>query len=210
MAASIAILNYFAFFTLYIIGFVFIYQKFSEIIGFALLIVVNLAFFFFSLTDLIKMLEVSMNFVPMVSIFALIIGSVFHTVLLIFVLMMITDLKGKFDKKYGTPIILPKKYADKLEIVKQLMIASFCLGFVILYNLFYYNKLLEVNFSMLLTYMSFKSPMDNTITKNLTLFFTLAASLALIGISSKQVFNGNEFSKLSRQQLMDMAPIEKK
>lgn len=203
MATSIPVLNYFAFFTLFIIGFVFIYQKFSEIIGFYLLIIVNIAFFFFVLNDLMKILETSLHFVPMIAIFAAVVGSVFHTVLLIFILMVVTNLKGKFEQKKGAPMELPKKYADKMETVKRLMITSFCLGFIILYNLFYYKPPLEQNFSMLMTYFSFKSLSDNTLVKHSGLFLTLAASLVLMGISSKQVFDGNEFSKLSRQQLMD-------
>jgi hypothetical protein len=202
MAASIAVLNYFAFFVLYIIGFVFIYQKFSEIIGFSLLIVVNLAFFFYAVNDLMKMFESALNFVTFVSIFAVISGTVLHSVLLIFILMVITNLKGKFEKAAGAPINLPKQYADMLETIKRLMIASFCLGFCILYNLFYYRKLLEINFTMLMTYIDFKSPVDNTLTRHLTLFFTLAASLALMGISGKQVFDGRYLSRLSRQELM--------
>jgi hypothetical protein len=203
MATSIPVLNYFAFFTLFIIGFVFIYEKFSEIIGFYLLIIVNIAFFFYVLNDLMKILETSLHFVPMLAIFAVIVGSVFHTVLLVFILMVVTNLKGKFEKKKGAPLQLPVKYANKMEIIKRFMITCFCLGFIILYNLFYYKPPLEQNFAMLLTYFTFKSPTDNTFTKNSSLYLTLAASLILMGMSSKQVFDGNEFSKLSRQELMD-------
>jgi len=170
MASSIAALNYFAFLYLYIIRFVFIYQKFSEIIGFTLLTVVNLAFFFFVLNDLMGMLETTRNFVTMVSIFAIIVGSVFHTVVLIFILTMVTDLKIKFEKKNGASFKLPVRYANILESIKRLMIASFCLGFVILYNLFYNRKLLEENFVMLLSYIEFNSLGNNTFTKHLTLF----------------------------------------
>jgi hypothetical protein len=210
MATSIAVLNYFAFFTLYIIGFVFIYQKFSEIIGFTLLAVVNLAFFFFVLNDLMGMLETTRNFVTMVSIFAIIVGSVFHTVVLIFILTMVTDLKIKFEKKNGSSFKLPPRYANSLESIKRLMIASFCLGFIILYNLFYNKKLLEENFVMLLSYIEFNSLSNNTFTKHLTLFFTLAASLSLMALSSKQVFDGDMFNKLPTRYLMIPPDANKK
>jgi hypothetical protein len=93
---------------------------------------------------------------------------------------------------------LPKKYQNKMELIKRLMIASFCLGFVILYVLFYYYDSLKHSFVILLKNIELRTFYDYRI-----LFLTLGASLALMGISGKQVFDANEFSKLSRQQLMD-------
>jgi hypothetical protein len=198
MSSSVSVLNYFAFFTLYIICFVFIYQKFSELIGFSILIVVNLAFLLFSLNDVMAIFQRSIFFVPQVACFSIIVGTVLHSVVLIFILMMSNNLQAKYTKKYGAPLSLPKKYKNKMELIKRLMIASFCLGFVILYVLFYYYDGLKHNFVMLLKNLDVKS-----IYQYKTLFFTLGASLALMGISGKQVFDANEFSKLSRQELMD-------
>jgi hypothetical protein len=198
MGTSIGILNYLAFFTLYIICFVFIYQKFSELIGFSILIVVNIAFLLFVFNDVMLIVQKSIFFVPMVACFAIIVGIVLHTVVLIFILMMSNNLQAKYTKKYGAPITLPKKYQNKMELIKRLMIASFCLGFVILYSLFYFYEDLKHSTLILLKNIEIKSFYEYK-----TLFFTLSASLALMGISGKQVFDANEFSKLSRQTLMD-------
>ena len=150
------------------------------------------------MNDIMSIFEKTSTFVPMISCFAVIVGLVFHTVVLIFILMMSTNLQAKYSKKYGSPLELPKKYADMMETVKQLMIISFCLGFIILYILFYYNESINRNFSMLIKHLDLK-----LISENKLIFVTLSASLALMGISSKQVYDGNLFSKLSRQQLMD-------
>jgi hypothetical protein len=198
MSSSIGVLNYFAFFTLYIICFVFIYQKFSELIGFSILIVVNLAFLLFVLNDVMSILQRSIYFVPMIACFGVIVGVVLHSVVLIFILMMSNNLQAKYTKKYGAPITLPKKYQNKMEIVKRLMIASFCLGSIILYSLFYNYDNLKHNFLALLKDFGLRS-----LYQHKEIFVTLGASLALMGISGKQVFDANEFSKLSRQQLMD-------
>jgi hypothetical protein len=198
MGTSIGVLNYLAFFTLYIICFVFIYQKFSELIGFSILIVINIAFLLFVFNDVMLILQKSIFFVPMVACFAIIVGVVLHTVVLIFILMMSNNLQAKYTRKYGAPITLPKKYQNKMELIKRLMIASFCLGFVILYSLFYYYEDLKHSMLMLLKNIEIKSFYEYK-----TMFFTLGASLALMGISGKQVFDANEFSKLSRQSLMD-------
>lgn len=198
MSSSIGVLNYFAFFTLYIICFVFIYQKFSELIGFSILIVVNLAFLLFVLNDVMTIFQRSIYFVPMVACFGVIVGVVLHSVVLIFILMMSNNLQAKYTKKYGAPITLPKKYQNKMEIIKRLMIASFCLGSIILYSLFYNYDNLKHNFLAMLKDFGLKS-----LYQHKEIFVTLGASLALMGISGKQVFDANEFSKLSRQQLMD-------
>lgn len=202
MSSSISVLNYFAFFSLYIICFVFIYKKFSELIGFSILIVVNLAFLLFVLNDIMAIFQRSIYFIPMIACFGIIVGLALHSVVLIFILMMSNNLRAKYTKKYGAPITLPKKYQTKMEIIKRLMIASFCLGTVILYCLFYNYDELKHNFLALLKDFGLKSLYQYKV-----MFITLGASLALMGISGKQVFDANEFSKLSRQQLMDKPVI---
>jgi hypothetical protein len=198
MAQSIGILNYLAFFVLYIICFVFIYQKFSELIGFGILLVVNTACFLYATNDVMKIFQSSFSFVQMISILSIVIGLSFHTVIIVFIIMVANNLNVKYTKKYGTPFNLPKKYKEKLELLKRLMISSFCLGTVILYTLFYYNHDLKHNFTLIMTHFDIKYVYEYK-----TLFFTLAAALSLLGISSYEIAIGDEFSKLSRQKLMD-------
>ena len=198
MSTSIGILNYFAFFILYIICFVFFYNKFSEIVGFSILIVIHFAFMLYSINDVMKIFKDSYFFVQMMACFSIIIGLTLHTVVLIFILMVINNMQVKYTKKYGTPLNIPNKYKDKMELIKRLMIASFCLGIVILYIIFYYNNDLNHNFATILRYFNVID-----LIKYKTLFFTLSASLVLMGISSYQVYIGNTFTQLSRQQLMD-------
>jgi len=196
--SSLGVLNYFAFFSLYIIFFVFIYKQFSEIIGFSILIVVNLAFLLFSITDIMSIFEKSLYFVQMIGCFSIITGLVLHSIVLIFILILINNLKSKYTKKYGAPLILPKKYKGKMESIKRLMIASVCLGCIIFYNLAFNAESLKHSLYLIIKYFEVKSVYQYT-----TLFFTLFASLSLCAISSIQVYDANEFSILTRQQLMD-------
>jgi hypothetical protein len=182
MSETIGILNYLAFFTLYIICFIFIYKKNTEYIGFTVLLIVNIAALLYATSGLMDIYQRSKYFVELIASFSIIVGLVFHTVIIIFILIVANNLNSKNIKKYGTPFNLPDKYKKKLELVKRLMIASFCLGVIILFIIFNYNSNLKNNFSLI--------------------FFTLAASLALIGISVYQIFEGDSFSKLSRQNLM--------
>jgi hypothetical protein len=133
----------------------------------------------------------------MIAILSVIVGLVFHTVLLIFILMVANNLNVKYTKKYGMPFNLPDRYKKKLALVKRLMISSFCLGAVILFILFNYTNELKIEILPIITKFDI-----NVLFNKYTLTFTLAASLALMGISGYQIFAGNEFSKLSRQELM--------
>jgi hypothetical protein len=197
MTQTIGLLNYLAFFILYIICFVFIFKKNSEYIGFSVLLIVNIATMLYSTNQLMYIYQGSKFFVEMIAILSVIVGLVFHTVLIIFILMVANNLNVKYTKKYGTPFNLPDRYKKKLDLVKRLMISSFCLGAVILFILFNYTNELKINLLSIITNFDI-----NVIFNKYTLTFTLAASLALLGISSYQIFAGNEFSKLSRQQLM--------
>lgn len=196
MAKSIALLNYLAFFILYIICFIFIYKKNSEYIGFSVLLIVNIATMFYTTNQLMDIFQGSRFFVEMIAILSIIVGSVFHTVLIIFILMVANRLNVKYTKKYGTPFNLPDKYKDKMELIKRLMISSFCLGTIVLFNILNYTNDLRVNLLEIISKFDI-----NKFFYNYKLFLTLAASLALLGISSYQIFAGDEFSKLSRQSM---------
>jgi hypothetical protein len=194
MAQSNGLLNYLAFFLLYIICFIFINKKNSEYIGFSILLIVNIATMLYSTNQLMYIFQGSKYFVELIAILSVIVGLVFHTVLIIFILMVANNLNSKNIKKYGMPFNLPDKYKKKLDLIKRLMISSFCLGTVILFILLNYSKDLNINLLSIITNFDITVLFNNYI-----LFFTLAAALALMGISSYQIFAGDEFSKLSRQ-----------
>jgi hypothetical protein len=137
----------------------------------------------------------------MVACFAIISGLVLNSVVIIFILILSNSINARYTKKHGAPITLPLKYKNKMELIKRLMIATFALGLLVLYNLFYYNVYLKHNLVLLLSHMELKYIYEYRF-----LFFTLAASFAIMGISGKQVFEANEFSKLSRHALSAPAP----
>ena len=197
MEQTISILNYLAFFILYIVSFVFIYKKNTEYIGFTVLLVINIAVMFYTTSQLMDIFQRARYFVEMIASLSVIVGIVFHTVLIIFIIIVANNLNSKNIKKYGTQFNLPEKYKKKLELGKRLMISSFCLGAVILFIIFNYTNELNKNFLSIITKLDFATILNSKI-----LFFTLAASLALMGISAYQIFEGDSFSKLSRQKNM--------
>jgi len=199
MSASIGVLNYFAFFVLYVICFVFIYKQYTEIIGFSILIVINIACFLYTINDVMNILQFSVSFVQMFACLSIVIGLIISTVIVSFILVVANNLNVKYSKKYGTPLNLPNKYKNTLEIIKGLLIASFCLGSVILYSLTYYSDDLKQKLFLIVKYLSLK-----IISENKLLVFVLTSSSALIGIVVYALIISLPFSKLSRQELMDM------
>ena len=115
MEQTISILNYLAFFILYIISFVFIYKKNTEYIGFTVLLVINIAAMFYTTSQLMDIFQRARYFVEMIASLSVIVGIVFHTVLIIFIIIVANNLNSKNIKKYGTQFNLPEKYKKKLE-----------------------------------------------------------------------------------------------
>ena len=193
----IPFLNYFAFLILYITGFVFIYQKYSEIIGLALLFIVNAAFMMFIAADLFAFTESYSYFIPLIGSFAVLVGCLFHFISLIFIMMMLGNMKTKYENAKGTPLILPKRYADKLELFKRLMISVFSLCAIILTVMFLNTKAINVSFIDEIKYIDLDS-----LSENFYSILILLASLSVIGISSYQIKEADSFAKLSRQDLI--------
>ncbi len=189
-APSTKFLDYFAFFILYIGCFYFMYQKFTEIIGISTLFVVNAAFMFFVVNEIL--VKNATNIIPLFANLSIIVGTLFHFISLIFVIMMISNLNTKYTSAYGTPINLPPIFADKMEGFKQYMIFSFVLGSIIMV--------------MLLNGKSYEMidivPSMKNVSNPVPIIITILASTGLMVFSSIQIATATEFSKLSRQELI--------
>lgn len=152
-----------------------------------MLFVVNAAFMVYVFNELL--LQNIATFMPAIASLSIMVGSIFHFISLIFILMMVNNLNKKFTVVRGTPIELPPLYANKLDTFKQLMIACFCVGFVILIALLYSDNNAKTGLY--------------TNALNSTKIVTVSMSIALIIMSSIQLATATEFSKLSRQELID-------
>jgi hypothetical protein len=193
------ILNYIAFFILYIVCFVYINVKYSEIVGFGLLFVIHTAFSLFISKDIFNLINEKMrtNLAISISLISIIVALLFHFVSFILTFTMITTLQTKYTKTRGTPIVLSKSYKNKFENYKRNIIAVFSLSFIILMAMFFAYDTINIDFNLL-----FKSLSVANIYKSLPAIFIIMASFANIGISSHQVYISNMFSKLSKKDLI--------
>jgi len=199
------ILNYIAFFILYIVCFVYINVKYTEIVGFGLLFVIHTAFSLFISKDIFNLInekslineKIRTNLAINISFISIIVALLFHFISFILTFTMITTLQTKYTKTRGTPIVLSKSYKNKFENYKRNIIVVFSLSFIILMAMFFAYDTINIDFNLL-----FKSLSVANIYTSLPAIFIIMASFANIGISSHQVYISNMFSKLSKKDLI--------
>jgi hypothetical protein len=196
MYQSTILLNYLAFFTLFITGFVFIFQKNASLLGYVVVFITNTVFMVYMTGLIVPEISNKNYFVAIASRAAVMITTIFHFVSLIFILMMIYQLHVKYSAAEGLPINIPDPYKSQLYQFNVLMITSFCLCTLLLVIIFFRSHKLDVNLYELMTRMNLY-----LFARNLVLLFALSLSIATVVISSLQVQTANGFAKLSRQQL---------
>ena len=185
------------FLLMYILSFVFIYQKFSEIIAFIILFIVHTTFFIYIGKDLLKYLTNGYHFIPMFSSFAVTSTVVLQFIALVFILQLIMTLRTKYTIDRGVPIYLPKKYQTKLDTFKAITVTSFVLSFILLVLLTFSIKYLDISFYEVLVTLTVNSFM-----KNILLFLALIIGLTVTGLSGYQVYLGNDLSKAQYNQII--------
>ena len=119
------------------------------------------------------------------------ITNIFLFISLILFISLLNNMNTKFQKVKNEPIDLPKKYEDIFTLYKKLFISSFSLIFATFVGLTAFFPLINKEFE-------FSFDINNLI----PIFFT-CCSLASIGMSSYMIFQGNEFLKLSRRQIIN-------
>lgn len=194
------ILNYIAFFVLYILCFIYMNQKYTEIIGFGILFVIHTAFSIFISKDIFNLLneKIKPNLVVNLSFISIMVALIFHFVSFILMFIMITTLQTKYTKTRGTPIVLSKTYNNKLNEYKNNIIVVFSLSFIVLMTMFFGYETMNIDLNL----QRFKTFSFVDFYKLLPAIVVALSSLSIIGISSRQVYISNVFSKLSKKDLI--------
>lgn len=194
------ILNYIAFFVLYILCFIYMNQKYTEIIGFGILFVIHTAFSIFISKDIFNLLneKIKPNLVVNLSFISIMVALIFHFVSFILMFIMITTLQTKYTKTRGTPIVLSKTYNNKLNEYKNNIIVVFSLSFIVLMTMFFGYETINIDLNL----QRFKTFSFVDFYKLLPAIVVALSSLSIIGISSRQVYISNVFSKLSKKDLI--------
>lgn len=185
-------LNYIAFFSLFIIGLIYILKEKTSIFGYILLFITNAAFLFFITGEFLpKMLTTIKYFIPLITISAIMVTSIFYFVSFILILCMYYNLHVKFSIKNGISINIPENYKDDLNMFNILTIISFSICGLLLFIFYYKENKLNINFFEFLKYMN-----SYSIIRNYLLIICFFLSIIVIIISSIQVYTANKISNV--------------
>jgi len=194
MSKSTTFLNYSVLLLLYITAFIILYVKNTEIIGFYFLFIVVSASTIYNISYF-NGLPIDLNLIPKMISISIIISGMLHIVALIFIIMMISNMRLKYSDTYGTPIKLPPIYKDRLDEFKTVIVTVFCVCAFLLITFM-------VSFDSINIVFSEKMVRFSDIMQNGFPLSILIISFYPIVISGYQVSTANSFSILNRQQLM--------
>lgn len=200
-------LNYSSFAGLYILGLMFTFKKYTEILGFFMLAIVHTAFMLFSGKSFLLTLQE--YFTKSEDIYsdrvnggmALIVGLLFsgmtlHMVSLILIILMLITLRNKFNETTGAPITLSKRYQRYLNAYKDRLIPIFIIIFTLTVSILFFPEAINkplLRGSIIESIMS-----SDRIGFNLMLL----VSIVLVALSSQEVYYSNLFISQRRQLLI--------
>jgi len=194
MSKSTTFLNYSVLLLLYITAFIVFNVKNTEIIGFYFLFIVVSASTIYNISYF-SGLQVDLNFIPKMISISIIISGLLHIVALIFVIMMISNMRLKYSDTFGTTVKLPPIYKNRLDEFKAIIITVFSVCTLLL-------LVFMVCFDSINIVFSEKMARISDIMQNWFPLSILIISIYPIIVSIYQVSTANSFSILNRQQLM--------
>lgn len=202
MESYISPVNYIIFIILYITSFVYIYTKYSEIVGLGALTVIQLGFTLFFGKELSQVLLNNpgglntMNLASLMTLHGSLISMVLLTIALILTTLTVIDIQEKYNNTKGTPIELSPDYQKIFDTIKRnTVIVLLLTGFLLC--VYYFNKQ-GVNVPIMPIVSSFTII---NLTNNIPAITNLVGSIAMLILSSYQVKYASDFSKLKTRNL---------
>ena len=107
------------------------------------------------------------------------------------------SLRNKFTIQRETPIKLSKKYQNKMDEFKIILVITFVSVFILLSILSYGIRYIDINFYELIENINM-----SVIFKNIPVFVTLLISMGVLGLSGYQMFLWNELSYSQNNQII--------
>ena len=203
MESYISPLNYSIFVILYITSFVYLYTKYSEIVGLGVLTVIQIAFTLFFGKELSQIIinhtggESVLNFASMMSLYGSFLSMILLTVTLVLTSITIFDIQEKYNNTKGTPVILSSKYQGLFDTIKRNTVILSAITFILLITYYLNKSNINVPILPLISNMSIAN-----LTNNIPAFFNIGLSIASIVISSYQVKHAVDFSGLKIHSLV--------
>lgn len=203
MESYISPLNYSIFTILYITCFVYIYTKYSEIVGFGALTVVHLAFTLFIGKEVSQILlkysgtSHVLNLASMLTLYGTVISMILLTIALILTALTIIDVQDKYNNIKGTPIILSTTYQQIYDNIKRNTLIIFSITALVLFMYYFNPESINVPIMSIISNISIHS-----IKNNIPAITSTLLSITTLVLSSYQVKYANDFSNLKTNNMV--------
>lgn len=203
MESYISQLNYGIFIILYITCFIYIYTKYSEIVGFGALTVVQLAFTLFIGKELSQILTKysgtsdRLNLASMLTLYGTIFSMILLTIALILTALTIIDVQEKYNNSKGTPVALCPAYKYLYDNIKRNTIIIISLTAFVLIMYYFNQESINVPIMSIISNISISSLINNIP----AIISTLISIISLV-LSSYQVKYASDFSYLKTRNMV--------
>lgn len=204
MDSYISKLNYGIFIILYITCFIYIYIKYSELVGFGALTVVQLAFTLFIGKELSHILSkysgtsYRLNLASMLTLYGTILSMILLTIGLILTALTIFDTQEKYNNIKGTPVVLSTTYQELYNIIKQNTIIIISITALVLIMYYFYPETINVPIMSIISNISIPS-----LTNNIPTITSTLLSITSLVLSSYQVKYASDFSYLKTRNMVN-------
>lgn len=198
MESYITPLNYSIFLILYITSFVYIYTKYSEIVGLGVLTVIQIAFTLFFGKELSQIImnipggDYRGYYVSRLSLYGSFISMGLLSIALILTSITIFDIQEKYNNTKGTPVILSKKYQELFDTIKKNTLILFIINAISLLLYYFTKSVIDVPVLSIL----WNNLSVSTIINYIPAIFNMGLTLSSLIISSYQIKYAVDFSDL--------------
>lgn len=203
MESYISQLNYGIFIILYITCFIYIYTKYSEIVGFGALTVIQLAFTLFIGKELSQILTKysgtsdRLNLASMLTLYGTIFSMILLTIALILTALTILDVQEKYNNSKGTPVVLCPAYKYLYDNIKRNTVIIISLTAFVLIMYYFIPDSINVPIMSIISNISISSLINNIP----AIISTLISIISLV-LSSYQVKYASDFSYLKTRNMV--------
>ncbi len=188
--SSSNILNYTAFFALYVICFVYMFRENTGIVAVGTLMVVHTACTLFlgnEVTNKLNNPEGANTASTIFTLLSILLASGTHVIALIILMLMLLKMQKQYNETVGTPINLPSEYRQMFDNFKSNALAIFIIVCVLIYLI------------------SFKRETTNAgLTTGIMPIIISVLSTTILGLSIKQIVNTAYLSKLKNRSIAGM------
>ena len=198
MESYITPLNYSIFLILYITSFVYIYTKYSEIVGLGVLTVIQIAFTLFFGKELSQIImnipggDYRGYYTSRLSLYGSFISMGLLSIALILTSITIFDIQEKYNNTKGTPVILSKKYQELFDTIKKNTLILFIINAISLLLYYFTKSVIDVPVLSIL----WNNLSVSTIINYIPAIFNMGLTLSSLIISSYQIKYAVDFSDL--------------